>query len=139
CPIPGSTRRSCSGVMFEGPEGSGKKVEEDISQDAQGAAGNMEELFKSTSDFVTHWEAGKKAPPDVLAKVYGLFKQATVGDACGDPPADESKKAKFEAWLANKGMSKDEAMAAYVKLIDEKKAIYNVTARLRSEAEYGGA
>ncbi|CAE8602154.1 unnamed protein product [Polarella glacialis] len=112
----------------------GKAVDEQVSHAGQGisqaahAVGNkMDELFKSSADSASKWEADKKAPPDVLAKIHGLFQQATAGDASGDPPADASMKAKFEAWTANKGMSKEDAMAAYTKFIDEKKA------------EYGGA
>ncbi|CAE8602152.1 unnamed protein product [Polarella glacialis] len=100
---------------------------EEVSHAAQAVGKKAEELFKSSADSATKWEADKKVPQDVLAKIHGLFQQATVGDASGDPPADASMKAKFEAWTVNKGMSKEDAMAAYTKFIDEKKA------------EYGGA
>lgn len=89
-------------------------------------AASMEQQFNDMVEFVRGWEAGKKAPADVLAKVYGLYKQATAGDASGEAPAadDQDKKTKYEAWAANKGMSKEDAMSAYVNLIEEKKKEY---------------
>ncbi|CAE8628106.1 unnamed protein product [Polarella glacialis] len=96
-------------------------VGEEVSQAAQ------DELFTSSTDSAAKWEADKKAPQDVLDKIHGLFQQATAGDASGEPPANEGMKAKFEAWTANKGMYKEDAMAAYTNFINEKKA------------EYGGA
>eukprot|EP00931_Biecheleriopsis_adriatica_P070852 TRINITY_DN44674_c0_g1_i1.p2 TRINITY_DN44674_c0_g1~~TRINITY_DN44674_c0_g1_i1.p2 ORF type:complete len:108 (+),score=41.36 TRINITY_DN44674_c0_g1_i1:88-411(+) len=104
-----------------------------------------EEEFKRTVEFVRTWEEGKSAEPDVLAESYALFKQATVGDASGEPPEDESKKAKFEAWGSKKGMSKEDAMSAYVKFIDEKKAELGVEGKttapgdVEKKAEVGGA
>eukprot|EP00930_Biecheleria_cincta_P068772 TRINITY_DN5660_c0_g1_i1.p1 TRINITY_DN5660_c0_g1~~TRINITY_DN5660_c0_g1_i1.p1 ORF type:complete len:108 (+),score=42.77 TRINITY_DN5660_c0_g1_i1:64-387(+) len=80
-----------------------------------------EEEFNRAVEFVRTWEAGKKAQPEVLSESYALYKQATAGDATGDPPEDETKKAKFEAWVAKKGTSKEDAMSAYVKFIEEKK------------------
>ncbi len=54
---------------------------------------------------------------DVLLDLYGLFKQATVGDATGKRPGftDLRGRAKFDAWAGRKGMSKDDAMRAYIK------------------------
>mmetsp|Transcript_157498 Transcript_157498/g.505133 ORF Transcript_157498/g.505133 Transcript_157498/m.505133 type:complete len:94 (-) Transcript_157498:343-624(-) len=82
---------------------------------------SIEGAFKQVAEFVQTWEEGKKAPPDVLAQTYALFKQATTGDAPAEAPAEESKKAKYEAWLANKGMTKEKAMSEYIKFIEEKK------------------
>ena len=47
---------------------------------------------------------------------YGLFKQATVGDCNTERPGmfDPKGKAKWDAWDAKKGMSADDAKAAYV-------------------------
>lgn len=58
------------------------------------------------------------APPNnVLLDLYGLYKQATVGDATGKRPGftDLRGRAKFDAWVGRKGMSKDDAMRAYIK------------------------
>ncbi|CAE8602153.1 unnamed protein product [Polarella glacialis] len=118
------------GSIF-GSSSAGKTAEEqkkeDISQAAQAVGQKMDELFENSADSAKWWEADKKVPQDVVAKIHGLFQQAIYGDASGDPPADAGMKAKFEAWTANKGMSKEDAMAAYTKFVDEKKA------------EYGGA
>ena len=52
---------------------------------------------------------------------YGLFKQATVGDCNTDRPGmfDPKGRAKWDAWEAKKGMSSDDAKAAYVAKVQE--------------------
>jgi len=61
------------------------------------------------------------ATPDILLKLYGLFKQANVGDASGKRPGmiDFKGRAKFDAWATLKGTDKDSAMEKYVAYVDE--------------------
>ena len=56
-----------------------------------------------------------------LLELYSLFKQATVGDVDGDRPSgfDFRGAAKYDAWEKRRGMSTDEAMRAYIDLVDE--------------------
>jgi diazepam-binding inhibitor (GABA receptor modulator, acyl-CoA-binding protein) len=57
------------------------------------------------------------APPNnVMLDLYGLYKQATVGDATGKRPGitDLRGRAKYDAWAGRKGMSKEDAMRAYI-------------------------
>jgi acyl-CoA-binding protein len=58
-----------------------------------------------------------------LLKIYALYKQATEGDAEGKRPGfgDMVGRAKFDAWAALKGKSKDDAMQEYVDLIESLK------------------
>ncbi|MFM2137789.1 MAG: hypothetical protein RJA57_96 [Bacteroidota bacterium] len=59
-----------------------------------------------------------------LLKLYSLFKQGSIGDVNTDPPAnpfDFIAKAKYDAWAARKGTTQEEAMQAYIKLIQELK------------------
>ncbi|KAJ8288438.1 hypothetical protein COCON_G00010970 [Conger conger] len=61
----------------------------------------------------------KTRPEDQeLLDLYGLYKQATVGDINTDKPGvmDLKGKAKWDAWNSRKGMSKDDAMTAYITL-----------------------
>lgn len=60
-------------------------------------------------------------PNDVLLDLYGLFKQATEGDVSGEKPGmfDFKGAAKYDAWEGRRGMSSDEAMQAYVDLVDK--------------------
>lgn len=48
--------------------------------------------------------------------LYGLFKQATVGDVNTTRPGifDLKGKAKWDSWEGFKGKSKDEAMQDYI-------------------------
>ncbi len=56
-----------------------------------------------------------------LLELYALFKQATAGDATGSRPGmlDPVGRAKWDAWTARKGTSRDEAKRRYVSLVDE--------------------
>ncbi|MES2535199.1 MAG: acyl-CoA-binding protein [Pseudomonadota bacterium] len=55
-----------------------------------------------------------------LLKIYALFKQANSGDASGERPglSDFVGRAKWDAWDALKGTSKEEAMQQYIDLVD---------------------
>jgi len=69
-----------------------------------------------------------KRPSDSeMLRLYGLFKQATVGDNnTGQPWAVQMEaRAKWEAWAANKGKSKETAENDYVALANELKAKYS--------------
>ncbi|KAG5481523.1 hypothetical protein LSCM1_05541 [Leishmania martiniquensis] len=50
---------------------------------------------------------------------YSLYKQATEGDVKGSQPwaVQVEARAKWDAWNGRKGMSSDDAKAAYVKLL----------------------
>jgi diazepam-binding inhibitor (GABA receptor modulating acyl-CoA-binding protein) len=58
-----------------------------------------------------------------LLKMYALFKQSSTGDVEGARPGftDMVGRAKFDAWDALKGTSKDDAMQQYIDLIGELK------------------
>jgi acyl-CoA-binding protein len=58
-----------------------------------------------------------------LLKLYSLYKQATEGDVEGKRPGftDMVGRAKYDAWAAVKGQSAEEAMQAYVNLIESLK------------------
>lgn len=57
---------------------------------------------------------------DEKLKCYGLFKQATIGDVSGDRPGMLyfESRAKYDAWASRMGMTKEEAMAAYIAEVD---------------------
>jgi diazepam-binding inhibitor (GABA receptor modulator, acyl-CoA-binding protein) len=55
-----------------------------------------------------------------LLELYGLYKQATVGDVEGSRPGmlDLKGRAKYDVWAKRKGMAKAEAIKKYVALAD---------------------
>ena len=57
---------------------------------------------------------------DILLKLYALYKQASDGDAGDEKPAmfDFVATAKYNAWNAVKGISKEEATQKYVDLVN---------------------
>lgn len=58
---------------------------------------------------------------DVLLELYGLYKQAAIGDATGARPGitDLRGRAKFDAWAARKGMPAETAMQRYIAVVDK--------------------
>ncbi|XP_007528808.1 acyl-CoA-binding domain-containing protein 7-like [Erinaceus europaeus] len=59
-----------------------------------------------------------KARPDdeELKELYGLYKQSIIGDINIGCPVllDMKGKIKWEAWNLKKGLSKEDAMSAYI-------------------------
>lgn len=55
-----------------------------------------------------------------LLKIYGLYKQATVGDNSEKKPGfgDMVGRAKWDAWNACKGTASDAAKQQYIDLIE---------------------
>ncbi|XP_004379783.2 acyl-CoA-binding domain-containing protein 7 [Trichechus manatus latirostris] len=53
---------------------------------------------------------------DELKELYGLYKQSIIGDIDIECPGmlDLKGKAKWEAWNLQKGLSKEDAMSAYI-------------------------
>jgi acyl-CoA-binding protein len=62
-----------------------------------------------------------------LLDLYALFKQATDGDVSGDRPGgfDFKAIAKFDAWAAKKGLTKEQAMTEYVALMSKLQNSYS--------------
>jgi acyl-CoA-binding protein len=84
-------------------------------------------MAKLKAAFEAAVAASKQLPekPDnqTLLQIYSLYKQATEGDVEGKRPGftDLVGRAKYDAWAAVKGKSSDEAMQAYVDLIESLK------------------
>ncbi|MBC8450315.1 MAG: acyl-CoA-binding protein [Chloroflexi bacterium] len=68
-------------------------------------------------------ELPKRPDNQTLLKLYALYKQATVGDASGDRPdfTDFVGRVKYDAWAKLQGTAKEEAMQAYVDLVESLK------------------
>jgi len=69
---------------------------------------------------VTRSKSLPSQPNDTLLGLYGLYKQATSGDATGKRPGmfDMVGRAKYDAWATHSGTANEEAMRAYVDLVD---------------------
>jgi acyl-CoA-binding protein len=81
-------------------------------------------LARTESQFEAAQRAAKALPakPDseTLLELYSYYKQATEGDVTGSRPGalDFVGRAKYDAWAARKGVKKDAAMRAYIKLVE---------------------
>ena len=64
-----------------------------------------------------------KPDNNTLLQIYSLFKQGSAGDVQGDRPGmmDFVGRAKYDAWAEQKGTSADDAMQAYIDLIESLK------------------
>lgn len=79
----------------------------------------LEDFFKASEDV-------KMLPysvsDNIKLKLYGLYKQATIGDVNYPRPTgmfNIKEKAKYDAWFENKDMSKESAMNEYINLVSE--------------------
>jgi len=64
----------------------------------------------------------QKPTDDELLELYGLYKQATVGDVDTARPGgmiDFKGKSKWDAWNTRKGMTKAAAEEEYIKLVEK--------------------
>jgi len=73
-----------------------------------------------------------KPSDDEMLKLYGLYKQATVGDVNTERPGtfsmDFAGKAKWDAWSANKGVDKEKAEQDYIQVANEVIGKYGLVA-----------
>jgi acyl-CoA-binding protein len=78
-------------------------MSDDLKADFEQAAIDVKALSSKPSD-------------DDLLQLYGLYKQATEGDASGPKPGffDLVGRAKFEAWEELSGTSAEDAMSRYI-------------------------
>ena len=79
----------------------------------------MENDFKAAAEYVRKMPAKAKTSNETKLKFYGLFKQATFGDNSESAPwaIQIESRAKWDAWMAQKGKSKMDAMTEYVALL----------------------
>ncbi|XP_055897025.1 acyl-CoA-binding protein-like [Biomphalaria glabrata] len=85
----------------------------------------LEKTFKQAAEEVT--KLTREPSNDEKLAIYGLFKQGTVGDCNIDRPGlfDLKGKAKWDAWNALKGKSKEDAMKDYIAKVEELKKTYS--------------
>jgi acyl-CoA-binding protein len=81
----------------------------------------LEDQFKAAQAEVQR--LSERPDNDTLLELYSFYKQATEGDVAGDKPGDFDFKAraKYDAWEARKGMKREVAMKAYVRLVEHLK------------------
>lgn len=86
---------------------------------------DLEKRFKKAVWLIRNGPPQANTSNDQKLKYYGLYKQATEGDVKGDQPwaVQFEARAKWDAWAALKGMSKEEAMEKYIQLIEEGKKL----------------
>lgn len=74
---------------------------------------DLQARFKKAGEDITKMSKRPSGPE--LLKLYSLYKQATDGDCAGDRPGimNPVGRAKYDAWKALAGASKDDAMLQY--------------------------
>ncbi|GBF90217.1 hypothetical protein Rsub_03350 [Raphidocelis subcapitata] len=73
----------------------------------------LEEDFKAAAEEIRPVEG---VSWDDMLEMYGLYKQATVGDNTTSKPGmlDPKGRRKWDAWNNKKGLTKEEAMTQYI-------------------------
>ena len=82
---------------------------------------DLQAQFEAAAEDVK--KLSRRPDDDTLLELYGWYKQATAGDVTGKRPGftDFAGRAKYDAWAGRKGISKDEAMRAYIRLVESLK------------------
>jgi acyl-CoA-binding protein len=81
----------------------------------------MSDVKKQFDDAAAAVAKAKKDPGnDMKLRLYANYKQATAGDVKGEKPGftEFVNRAKYEAWAKLKGTPTEDAMKAYVKLVE---------------------
>ncbi len=79
---------------------------------------SLEAQFNDIVERVRTGNVSLSPTPAQKLELYGLFKQATEGDVSDPTPAatDFIARAKYQAWEKCKGMTKSQAMQAYIQM-----------------------
>jgi diazepam-binding inhibitor (GABA receptor modulating acyl-CoA-binding protein) len=79
---------------------------------------SIEERFEAAKQKVL--TLSEKPGNETMLDLYGLNKQATIGDINIDPPKlfDFVAQAKYNAWKSKAGMAKEDAMNHYIELVE---------------------
>ena len=79
---------------------------------------SLEDEFLSAQQRVNN--LSRRPSDQQLLEIYGLYKQATLGDVTGNRPGgfDFKGRAKWEAWKQRRGLSREEAMKGYVEVVE---------------------
>lgn len=88
------------------------------------------EDIENNFSLATNWVSENNMPATNEEKLicYGYFKQATIGDNKTTVPwaIQMEKKAKWDAWEKNKGISSEEAKKLYIHKIIELRNKYSL-------------
>lgn len=81
----------------------------------------MSDLTTRFTDAVAASKQLAERPDNLtLLKMYGLYKQGSLGDVQGERPGmtDFIARAKWDAWQSQAGKSQDDAKQEYIALFD---------------------
>lgn len=86
----------------------------------------MSEAFEKAAADAKNLQA--KPSDQEMLELYSLYKQATVGDCNTTRPGmlDFTGKAKWDAWDARKGTSKEDAESKYIETVKKLIATYGL-------------
>lgn len=81
----------------------------------------MDQKQQFEASIIRSKELTKRPSNEELLQLYALYKQATEGDATGELPGgfDFKAIAKYDAWAALSGTSKEDAMQHYIIFVDQ--------------------
>ncbi|MBI4859874.1 MAG: acyl-CoA-binding protein [Candidatus Riflebacteria bacterium] len=82
---------------------------------------NLKKSFQKATEEVKSLD--ERPSDETMLKLYALYKQATAGDVSGARPGlfDLVGRAKYDAWAEEKGKTEEQAMQAYIDLVESLK------------------
>ena len=88
---------------------------------------SLQEQFDAAVASCKTWNPSTAPSNEDKLALYGLFKQATIGDNNTPQPGflALTEKAKWNAWNSRKGLSKEEAMKKYIEELEAQKKRLN--------------
>lgn len=83
---------------------------------------DLQQRFEAATQAATNLSA--RPDNESMLRLYALYKQAQTGDAGDKRPGalDFVGRAKYDAWAALCGTPREEAMRAYVELVEQLQA-----------------
>jgi len=85
---------------------------------------SLQQRFEEHAQLVRSFT--KKPSDEEMKEIYGLYKQATIGDNNTSQPwsVQIESRAKWDAWESKKGLDKDTAMEQYIEIVNNIKSKY---------------
>ena len=82
--------------------------------------------FEKAASDIKSWNPKSSPSNEDKLALYALYKQATEGDVTPSRPSifNQVNRAKWDAWKAKEGMTKEDAMKKYIEEVARQRSAY---------------
>lgn len=90
--------------------------------------------FDDAAEQATHLLKVNDIEESEIKKLYGLYKQSTIGNCNTSRPSfwNPMKQAKWDAWNDFRNVSQDQAKEDYIKLVEFLSIKYSISTKLKN-------